>query len=460
MRKYKPRTNCIECGAKIPGRVIIDGKERNLNNRTRCLVCLPFKSNREQVDCKVNRAEIARKRWKILSAKGYDPVRIRRSSTRYRLIQAMGGKCCICGYSNRPEALAFHHVDDSNKRFNLSSREFSLYSIEEIITEAKKCIILCHNCHAEYGVGLHWNKITERHKDTSAKLAGIDGTDDLPPLKNYISSELLRKCKDTGEVYPLTDFPPVVDNPLIPAHFATSMQGGVDGDYGDDVPENVKILSLDWTYKTNKPKAGICIYEDEWRQNKSLFKMMALTKKGIADYECRIRPQKCNICLIEPNTANEFYLFNHYLGACRATYHIGIYYDGPLIACMSIRKPVRQSDGDWEIARMARRSDVFVHGLWSYVLKWIIRKNLITGKLITFSDNRIHDGKVYSAMGLKFEYELRHDYYWVKDGIRYNKSSLRKKSYEDQGKTETELREAQGYHKIWDMGKKKWSVVL
>lgn len=40
--------------------------------------------------------------------------------------------------------------------------------------------------------------------------------------------------------------------------------------------------------------------------------------------------------------------------------------------------------------------------------------------------------------------------------IRFHKSGLRKKSTEDLTKTETELRTAQGYSKIWDLGKKRW----
>ena len=33
---------CRECSAKIPNRVIIDGKQRNLKNRKFCLICSPF----------------------------------------------------------------------------------------------------------------------------------------------------------------------------------------------------------------------------------------------------------------------------------------------------------------------------------------------------------------------------------------------------------------------------------
>jgi hypothetical protein len=49
------------------------------------------------------------------------------------------------------------------------------------------------------------------------------------------------------------------------------------------------------------------------------------------------------------------------------------------------------------------------------------------------------------------------DYYWCKGQRRFHKSGLRKTEEEKlSGKIEAELREAQGYRKIWDLGKKRW----
>lgn len=38
-----------------------------------------------------------------------------RKTAKLRIIEAMGGECCICGYKKCPEALALHHLDPSKK---------------------------------------------------------------------------------------------------------------------------------------------------------------------------------------------------------------------------------------------------------------------------------------------------------------------------------------------------------
>jgi hypothetical protein len=62
----------------------------------------------------------------------------------------LGGKCSSCGY-NRIELLDFHHLDPNEKDFTISSdgRNF-----EKLLLEARKCILLCANCHREHHLGL------------------------------------------------------------------------------------------------------------------------------------------------------------------------------------------------------------------------------------------------------------------------------------------------------------------
>ena len=64
------------------------------------------------------------------------------------LADEAGGRCVICGYSRNPKALQFHHLDPSKKRLNLSGQGVT-YSLDLLRSEARKCILLCANCHAE-----------------------------------------------------------------------------------------------------------------------------------------------------------------------------------------------------------------------------------------------------------------------------------------------------------------------
>lgn len=65
------------------------------------------------------------------------------------LIEQRGGKCEICGYNSNLSALEFHHTEPKNKLFSLNIRQLSNKSLQSIIKESEKCILICANCHRE-----------------------------------------------------------------------------------------------------------------------------------------------------------------------------------------------------------------------------------------------------------------------------------------------------------------------
>lgn len=52
-----------------------------------------------------------------------------------------------CAYNKNYSALQFHHLKD--KLFNLDSRNIGNRSMESLLLELDKCVLLCANCHAE-----------------------------------------------------------------------------------------------------------------------------------------------------------------------------------------------------------------------------------------------------------------------------------------------------------------------
>ena len=64
-----------------------------------------------------------------------------------RFIDMLGGKCSVCGYNHNMAALDFHHVRD--KKFPLSSKNICSMSIDRLLPELEKCVLLCANCHRE-----------------------------------------------------------------------------------------------------------------------------------------------------------------------------------------------------------------------------------------------------------------------------------------------------------------------
>lgn len=150
--------SCINCGNHFPNSMLIDHKLRNLQNRTKCLACLPFMHSvyckKELSDeQKKERARSKSKTWyeRKKQNDGIDPIRQRRTEKKKYIIDMLGGSCQFCGYNKTFANLAFHHLYD--KRHELSSRRFQ-YALASILPEIRKCVLACHNCHGEIHQGL------------------------------------------------------------------------------------------------------------------------------------------------------------------------------------------------------------------------------------------------------------------------------------------------------------------
>ena len=90
-------------------------------------------------------------RWRCRRCDG-EAVTRRKQRIRRTLIDEGGGRCAVCGYDRCVINLHFHHVDPTKKELRLGSDVGrSLVALRE---EAKKCVLVCANCHGEIEAGL------------------------------------------------------------------------------------------------------------------------------------------------------------------------------------------------------------------------------------------------------------------------------------------------------------------
>jgi len=68
-----------------------------------------------------------------------------------KLVEYKGGACKICGYSKCIQALDFHHINQLEKKFELTYMNRTWDVLKE---EVDKCIMVCANCHREIHAGL------------------------------------------------------------------------------------------------------------------------------------------------------------------------------------------------------------------------------------------------------------------------------------------------------------------
>lgn len=94
----------------------------------------------------------------------------RRRDAKDELVRAAGGRCVLCGYDRCLGALQFHHIDRKTKSFGLAMKGHTM-SFEKLLAEARKCLLLCANCHSEVERGM-----TTIPPDALCDLWAEDGT--------------------------------------------------------------------------------------------------------------------------------------------------------------------------------------------------------------------------------------------------------------------------------------------
>lgn len=124
-------------------------------------------------------------------SKESEAVTKHRRKRRHELVYIMGGKCAICGYNKCEAALELHHLNPDEKDYGLSSGNCK--SIEEDISEAKKCILVCANCHRE----IHNNMINNEQL-----LSSFDNMKAEEILQEYqkIKQKTFNHCKECGKI--------------------------------------------------------------------------------------------------------------------------------------------------------------------------------------------------------------------------------------------------------------------
>lgn len=110
------------------------------------------------------------------------------------LISLFHGKCCLCGFDQFQEALEFHHVNPEEKELKLSSQV--MVSLDRQINEARKCILVCANCHrgihaGYYEVPENWQELFDEER---AQFLLIQNEETRKGKKHY--------CKHCGKLLP------------------------------------------------------------------------------------------------------------------------------------------------------------------------------------------------------------------------------------------------------------------
>ena len=141
---------CQKCGKQFAQTVLIEGKLRNLQHRSKCLSCSPFGSPyvRRKTAGPYKRCALCKGLLNSTRRRfcGSCNTKIRRYRAKKAAIAYMGGKCIKCGWSGHQSGFSFHHLDASKKELSFGRVWHKSWSV--LRRELSKCVLLCLVCHA------------------------------------------------------------------------------------------------------------------------------------------------------------------------------------------------------------------------------------------------------------------------------------------------------------------------
>jgi hypothetical protein len=245
--------------------------------------------------------------------------------------------------------------------------------------------------------------------------------------------------------------------------------------YNDNVKTGIEYCGLYWHNEhSHQPKLQnyhydkyikakekgvhlITIFEDEWLNRNEQVKGALLSILG--KNTRRLYARKCNVKLIDKLTGNKFYNDYHIQGQSNLSkWFAGLYYEDELIGVLSFGLHHRDTS-KYTLDRLCFKTNVSVAGGTSKLFKFLIEQSKLTN-LISWSDNRWFQGKVYEKLGFVKEMDMKPDYSYVdnnKLGIRLSKQSQKKSNTKcPSNLTEKEWCTQRGLYRIWDCGKTRW----
>ena len=195
------------------------------------------------------------------------------------------------------------------------------------------------------------------------------------------------------------------------------------------------------------------IFSDQWRDKKEILKSMIRNKLG--RIENRVGARETQMRVLSSRTdkkrMKEFLDTNHLSGYTGSTIGFGLFHDGEMVSCLSLRRPfTRKHKGSIEIARFASKINLSVSGGFGKLMKgvkaWCKENNI--PKILTYADLKTGNGNVYLNYGFKFIGETLGEYWYVEGEDRINRFKCRAQD----GLSEKEYIDKMGLYRIYGVG--------
>jgi hypothetical protein len=206
----------------------------------------------------------------------------------------------------------------------------------------------------------------------------------------------------------------------------------------------------------------IHIFEDEWLFKKDIVKSRIENILNIQNKE-KIYARNCEVKEISTEEKNIFLDQFHLQSSDKSNIKLGLFSNNELVSVMTfskgkIAKGSKVEEDVWELSRFCSSLNYNVIGSAGKLLTYF-KRNFSWKRIFSYADRRWSVGNLYYKIGFNLEHITNPNYWYLKDGKRIHRFSLRKNKEENSELTEFQLRESQGYNWIWDCGNYKFSMI-
>ena len=212
------------------------------------------------------------------------------------------------------------------------------------------------------------------------------------------------------------------------------------------------------------------IYSDEWAYRSHVVTAMLHSLIGVTGK--RVFARQCSIELVDDSDATNFYEDTHIQGAVNSPcYNLGLRFEGSLVAVMSFSRvtSIRGSKASAEVRELRRFStNCTVVGGASRLLRAFLRSFQDVKEVISYSDNRLFTGGMYEKLGFTLTSVSEPSYCYVNPSVKWREEKykftrarmVKRTGFTfDPGMSERDNCMANNWHRLYDCGKTKWTLV-
>ncbi len=228
-------------------------------------------------------------------------------------------------------------------------------------------------------------------------------------------------------------------------------------------------LFKDKNYHLNKSlecqKRGIYlihIWEDEWVFKQDIIKSIISNRLGLISN--KIYARQCTIKIVDNSKLVRVFLDNNHIqGYSQSSIKIGLYFKDELVSLMTFGYRHTNAKKEFELIRFCNKINTNVVGAASKLFNYF-KSNYNFDELVSYSDFRLFDGKMYETLEFEKTHISKPDYFWCKNMERKHRFNFNKKKLVSEGfdssKTEVEIMRERGYYRIFGCGQYRWELKI